>query len=127
MTLRADAGRYECGTLNTVGCFGQAAALEFLLEVGIDQTAPAIDSLAEQIDRGVRARGYEVMVERTAATGSGIVSFRHPTKASPIIVSELKRQGITAAPRQGWIRLAPHFYISPDDIDKVLGLLPKAS
>lgn len=125
MTLRADAGRYECGTLNTVGCFGQAAALEFLLEVGIEQTAPAIDALAEHIDTGVRALGYEVMIRRTAATGSGIVSFRHPTVTGPAIVSELKRQGITAAPRQGWIRFSPHFYISHEDIDKVLGLLPK--
>jgi len=27
MTLRADAGRYECGTLNTIGCLAREAAL----------------------------------------------------------------------------------------------------
>ena len=31
MTLRPDAGRYECGTLNTIGCYGLKAAIEFLL------------------------------------------------------------------------------------------------
>lgn len=125
MTLRADAGRYECGTLNTVGCFGQAAALEFILDVGIDQIAPAIDSLAEHLVSGATALGYEVMMPRTRETGSGIVSIRHPQMTSPVIVSELKREGITAAPRQGWIRLSPHFYITHEEIDKVLGLLPK--
>lgn len=124
MTLRHDAGRYECGTLNTIGCFGHRAALELLLEVGIDRIAPAIDGLAQQIEDGVRARGYEVMVARMPQTGSGIVSFRHPEISNHAIVSALKRQGITAAPRQGWIRMSPHFYIGPKEIDRVLDVLP---
>ena len=57
MTLRPDAGRYECGTLNTVGCYGQRAAIEFLLEVGIENIAPAVLSRADQLERGVRAKG----------------------------------------------------------------------
>lgn len=124
MTLRQDAGRYECGTLNTVGCFGQKAALEFLLEVGIENIAAAVLDLADQVDRGVRSRGYEVMVARTGDTGSGIVTFRHPDVDARQIVAELRHHGIAAAPRQGWVRTSPHFYISPEDIDSMLGFLP---
>ncbi len=124
MTLRPDAGRYECGTLNTVGCFGHKAALELLLEVGIENIAPAVLDLADQIERGVRDKGYEVMVKRTRETGSGIVSFRHPDTDARQIVADLKQHGITAAPRQGWVRTSPHFYIGPDDIDSMLGFLP---
>jgi selenocysteine lyase/cysteine desulfurase len=29
-----------------------------------------------------------------------------------------------AAPRAGWVRASPHFYISPDDIGRVLEALP---
>lgn len=126
MTLRADAGRYECGTLNTIGCFGTRAAIEFLVEVGVDRMGPAVLARAEQIERGVRAKGYEVMVERTAETGSGIVSFRHPTIDCRALVSDLKRHKITAAPRQGWVRMSPHFYISADDIEQMLRILPEA-
>jgi selenocysteine lyase/cysteine desulfurase len=125
MTLRSDAGRYECGTLNTIGCFGQRAALEFLLEVGVEKVAAAVNALAQQIENGVRARGYEVMVNRTILTGSGIVSFRHPSLGCHVVVSELKRHRIAAAPRQGWVRMAPHFYISPDDIRTALEVLPQ--
>ena len=57
MTLRPDAGRYECGTLNTVGCFGQRAAIEFLLGIGIENIAGAINSLANQLETSVRAKG----------------------------------------------------------------------
>jgi selenocysteine lyase/cysteine desulfurase len=124
MTLRPDAGRYECGTLNTVGCFGHKAAMEFLLEVGIENIAPAVMDLADQIDRGVREKGYEVMVERTQETGSGIVTFRHPDIDARQIVADLRQHGIMAAPRQGWIRTSPHFYIGPEEIDSMLGFLP---
>jgi cysteine desulfurase/selenocysteine lyase len=124
MTLRSDAGRYECGTLNTIGCFGHRAALEFLLEVGVENVAAAVNARAQQIEDGVRARGYEVMVERTALTGSGIVSSRHPSLGSHVVVNELKRRRISAAPRQGWVRMAPHFYISPEDIEATLEALP---
>ena len=126
MTPRADAGRYECGTLNTIGCFGQRASLDLLLEVGIENTASAITYLGDMLDSGVRARGYEVMVPRTSKTSAGIVSFRHPTIDCRSIVSDLKRNRIMAAPRQGWVRMSPHFYISPADIEQVLRLLPEA-
>jgi cysteine desulfurase / selenocysteine lyase len=124
MTLRADAGRYECGTLNTVGCFGQRASVEFLLEVGIERVRESVMARAGQLEQGLRAKGYDVMVERTEATGSGIVSFRHATIESKMMVAEMKRNKISAAPRQGWVRVSPHFYIGSEDIEQVLRVLP---
>jgi cysteine desulfurase/selenocysteine lyase len=124
MTLRADAGRYECGTLNTIGCFGQRAGIEFLLEVGIDAVCKAVDARGAEIYDGVRTKGYEVICDRTVENGSGIVSFRHPSVDSRVIVSRLRDANIAAAPRQGWIRTSPHFYISPDNIARMLDVLP---
>jgi cysteine desulfurase / selenocysteine lyase len=123
MTLRPDAGRYECGTLNTVGCFGLAASLEFLLEVGIERIAPAVQSRADQIYEGVRRLGFETLTERTPATGAGIVSFRKAGVESMLIVRKLKDANISVASRQGWVRAAPHFYISPADVEQVLDVL----
>jgi selenocysteine lyase/cysteine desulfurase len=39
-------------------------------------------------------------------------------------VARLREQNIIAAPRQGWVRFSPHFYISPEDIEKVTESLP---
>lgn len=124
MTLRADAGRYECGTLNTVGCYGLRASIEYLLEVGIEEVGALVDDLAERIEAGVHAKGYELLRKRTKETGSGIVSFRHPSLDPRVIAANLKRERVLAATRQGWVRMAPHFYITPDEIDQVLDLLP---
>jgi selenocysteine lyase/cysteine desulfurase len=124
MTLRRDAGRYECGTLNTVGCFGLRASIELLLEVGVEQVSEAVRALGDRIAAGVRAKGYEVLGERTPATGAGIVTFRKEGQAAMELVTRLRQRGIAAAPRAGWVRTSPHFYISPDEVDRMLDELP---
>src|SRR5439155_321790 len=111
MALRPDAGRYECGTLNTVGCYGLRASIEFLLGVGVERIAPAVQALGDQIAEGVRRKGYEMLGERTPATGAGIVSFRKPGENPGVIVQHLRANRITAASRAGWVRASPHFYI----------------
>ncbi len=124
MTLRPDAGRYESGTLNTIGCFGLRAAIEFLLDIGIDQIAVEVQLLGDRIANGVKEKGYEVLGKRTRANGSGIVSFRRTDIDSRVIVGVLKQEGIIAAARQGWVRVSPHFYNSPEDVKRLIEALP---
>lgn len=120
MTLRSDAGRYECGTLNTVGCFGLRAAIDFLLEVGVESIAPVVRGLAAQIESGVREKGYQVLGQPNA----GIVSFRKAGVDSTSLCASLREHSIITAPRAGWVRASPHFYITPEEISKMLELLP---
>jgi selenocysteine lyase/cysteine desulfurase len=124
MTLRPDAGRYECGTLNTIGCFGLKASIELLLEVGQRETAPVIQKLGDQIAAGVQGKGYELLGKRTPETAAGIVSFRKPGIEAVEVVRILREQKIIAAPRAGWVRTSPHFYISPAEIDRLIDALP---
>ena len=67
MTLRADAGRYECGTLNTIGCFGLARCPGVRSGGrGVDRIAPAGSELG-RCDRGWRldAKGTGSRAPRT--------------------------------------------------------------
>jgi cysteine desulfurase/selenocysteine lyase len=124
MTLRPDAGRYECGTLNTIGCYGLRASLDFLLGIGVHQIGPAVEALADQLAVGARAKGYSLLGERTRATSSGIVAMQKLGTDSRTIVRQLKEKGVIAAARQGWVRLSPHFYLSPEDIARAIEALP---
>jgi selenocysteine lyase/cysteine desulfurase len=124
LTLRPDAGRYECGTLNTAGCYGLRAAIELLLEIGIPAIAEAVQARSEQIAEAVQRRGYEVLGVRDPAHTSGIVSFRKPGMDSAAVVGQLKAKGIVLAARQGWIRASPHFYVSPEQIERLIAELP---
>lgn len=119
MTLRGDAGRYEPGTLNTIGIFGLRAAMALINQIGVEAIAEAVLARARQIEEGARAKGYEVL-----PTGSGIVTFRKEGVDSRMIVSRLRAQRIVTAPRQGYVRTSPHFYVSPDSVDEMLQLLP---
>lgn len=126
MSLRSDAGRYECGTLNTVGCFGLEASMRFLNDVEAAHPggmAARITRLADRLADGARANGYELMIERQAPTAAGIVSFRKEGVDSRMTVAKLKAQRITAAPRQGWIRVSPHFYLETAEVDRAIELL----
>ncbi len=55
---------------------------------------------------------------------AGIVSFRKPGVDSAAICSHLRDRSIITAQRAGWVRASPHFYIAPEDIEKMLDLLP---
>ena len=124
MTLRPDAGRYECGTLNTISIFGLRASIEFLNRVGVERISQDVMALAARIEAGARAKGYELISPRTEATGSGIVTFRKEGVDARMVVKTLRDGGVIAAPRQGWVRTSPHFYIAPEEIDRMLALLP---
>ncbi|MBZ5602323.1 MAG: aminotransferase class V-fold PLP-dependent enzyme [Acidobacteriia bacterium] len=123
MAMRTDAGRYECGTLNTIGCYGLRAAIEMVLEAGVERIGPAVQALGDRIDTCVRHRGYEVACERTPETGAGIVSFRKAGEDPNAVVAKLKDRGVCAASRAGWVRMAPHFYITPEEIDRAIHFL----
>jgi selenocysteine lyase/cysteine desulfurase len=121
MTWRHDAGRYECGTLNTIGCFGLHAALNFVLDLGTEKLAPEVRALADRVWEGAKAKGYEMLGRRSPECAAGIVSFRKAGQEA--LGKRLKDAGFITAPRAGWIRVSPHFYNSPDDIEALLALL----
>jgi selenocysteine lyase/cysteine desulfurase len=124
MTLRRDAGRYECGTLNTIGCYGLRASLNLLLEARIECVRERVQALADRLAAGVEAKGYEIAGERRPETGSGIVSFRKSGLDSRAIVRRLEDRRILAAHRQGWVRTSPHFYLLPEEMDRIVEELP---
>ena len=122
--LHPGARRFECGTLNSVGCAGLRASVEMLNEVGAGPASSAINRLAEQLLAGALEKGYEAAAPRSRATGSGIVSLRRRDLDSAQVVATLFANSVSVAERMGWIRAAPHFYNTADEIDRLVDLLP---
>jgi selenocysteine lyase/cysteine desulfurase len=100
------------------------AAIEFVLDVGVERIAPLVQARADQIAAGARRKGYELLGSRTAENGAGIVSFRKAGIDFRELYETLKARQMVVAPRSGWIRASPHFYISSDDIERFLDALP---
>ena len=89
-----------------------------------ERIAPAVQTLTDRLAEGARQRGYQVLGERTPENGAGIIALHKPNVDSRKVVKDLKERGIIATPRQGWVRFSPHFYISPEEIDRVIEALP---
>ena len=127
MTLRAGAARYECGTLNTIGCYGLRASLDFVLETGIDAIGAAVLQHGDRLATRLVDQKCEVLGKRTKQTGAGIVSFRRTDENYLMTLRRMKSAGIMAAPRQGWVRVSPHFYTTPQQIEALLEVVGQAA
>ena len=64
------------------------------------------------------------MIARTPETGAGIVPSEKTGSTSGALVSDLREHGIVAAPRAGWVRTSPHFYITAEEIERMVECLP---
>lgn len=80
-------------------------------------------ALAERLAHGAASLGYDVLGLDDPIHRSGIVTIGRKDLDARMLVSRLKQAGIIAAPRQGYVRLSPHFYIAPEEIDRTLDLL----
>ncbi len=122
--LQPSARRYECGTLNSVGCAGLRASMEFLNQVGSRVASTTIHGLAERVLQGAQARGYVAAAKRDFDSGSGIVSLRKNGVDPAAAVAALFKRRVSVAERMGWIRVAPHVYNTADEVDRLVELLP---
>jgi selenocysteine lyase/cysteine desulfurase len=119
--FQMDARRFEPGTYNVPGILALGASIDLLLEVGIDNVWPRVESLTQRLCDGLRDKGYRVFTPRDdPAERSGIVCFepRENGKAArQQIVDSLEQRGIVIVEREGRLRASPHFYNGDEQID----------
>jgi selenocysteine lyase/cysteine desulfurase len=121
--LRPGAARFEEGTPNTAGIFALGAAIDLLLEIGIDAIARRVLALTDRLARGLRERGAEVSSPREAGEASGIVSFRLPDEPVERTVARLRAQRVFVVARRGGVRASPHFYNDEGELERLLAAL----
>ena len=124
MTLQRDARRFETGTFNTVGIYGLKAAIDLLLEVGIEEIEARVLALTDRLCGSLNERGYTVFSSRAPNERSGIVSFFSERHESQRLFELLLENNIIAAVRDGKVRVSPHFYNTEEEIDRLLKVLP---
>jgi selenocysteine lyase/cysteine desulfurase len=120
LSWRDDARRYECGTLNTVGIYGLGAAVNLLLEIGIPNIAERVLDLTDRLRAGLLAQGHSVFGPHARAEASGIVSFVPRRGGAERLLERFLTHRVQVAARGGMVRIAPHFYNTEEEIDRVL-------
>ncbi|MBM3837378.1 MAG: aminotransferase class V-fold PLP-dependent enzyme [Verrucomicrobia bacterium] len=129
MIFRPDARRYEAGTHNLLGLLGLNAALELLLEIGIDQIAAELLRKRAWLVPALAAKGYAVLEAKAPAqNASGIVSFFRPGVDLVALHQKLENADVITSLRadrsgQRYIRISPHFYNTDAELNRLLELL----
>ena len=121
--------RYEAGTANLLGLVGLHAALELLLELGLENIAAELLRKRAWLLPALQAKGYTVLHgEAPTRHASLIVSFQRPGVDMAALHEKLTQAKIVASLRTDragnrYLRLSPHFYNTDAELERLLGLL----
>ncbi|MGO8699219.1 MAG: aminotransferase class V-fold PLP-dependent enzyme [Limisphaerales bacterium] len=126
LVYRTDARRYEAGSANLIGLVGLAAAMELLLELGVENIARELLRKRSWLANAAREKGFTVLhAEAPAANASGILSFYKPGADIPKLHQELMASQIQVSLRadragQNYLRVSPHFYNTDSELHRLI-------
>jgi cysteine desulfurase / selenocysteine lyase len=129
LRLRNDARRYEAGSHNLLGMVGLHAALDLLLELGLDQISAELLRKRALLIPALEHRGFQVLHPALPPDqASAIVTFSRQGTDMAELHQNLHRAGIitslrTDRERRRYIRISPHFYNTDGELQRLLNAL----
>jgi cysteine desulfurase/selenocysteine lyase len=123
-SLHHNAKRFEEGSPNTFSIYGLGAAIDLLLEVGVERIARHILSLTDTLIDGLQKLGLVLANSLNPKFRSGIVAFRFPEDPQEKRLNALERhlfsKEIFVTVRRRNLRVSPHFYNTEQEIEILL-------
>jgi selenocysteine lyase/cysteine desulfurase len=124
LTTKETAERFQPGTLNNLGIYAFNSSMRLLNEFGFNQIEKQVLSNTKYFIDELAKVGYEspllFLPEEYLA---GIVSFKN--KNAQKIFDHLSQKKIICSLREGYIRFAPHFYNTKQEINTVIDEMKK--
>lgn len=125
------ARRYEPGVLNMSGILGMKAAMELLLEAGIDAIGSRLLALHRSIKDRLEPLGFQFVRQAEGCLPSGIVTASHPSLDLGKIFQHLADNRVIVSHRhdrsgKDYLRLSPHFYNTEAEVGRVAELIEAA-
>jgi len=116
---------WETGTGPAALFYGFKASLELLTRFGVQNVANYLEELTDDLCERLRAKRYEVVSSRARGEKSQIVCIRHLDGLSAMaLYHQLSSQKIITAPRADRLRIAPHIYNTPAEVEAFVKALP---
>ncbi len=124
LTTKETAERFQPGTLNNLGIYALNSSMKFFIEFGFDEIEKQVLHYSRYFMDKLAEIGYSSpLLSFPAENLSGIVSFRSENMQK--IFDQLSRENIVFSLREGYIRFAPHFYNTKQEINRVIDELKK--
>ena len=102
---------------------GMQATLDLMLSVGVEAIEHRVLELAGQVVQGVLEKGYRVASSTQPGDNSAIVSFMREGLDITALSGRLTAKRIHHHVLHQRIRLSPHFYNDPGDVEAAMAAL----
>jgi selenocysteine lyase/cysteine desulfurase len=129
LTTKETAERFQPGTLNNLGIYAFNSSMKIFREFGFDEIEKQILGNSKYFINELAEIGYNSPLFKLPEKYlSGIVSFSQrdglpKSENGQKILDHLNRKKIVCSLREGYIRFAPHFYSTKEEIDFVVNEL----
>ena len=118
-----DARRFEGGTWPVPSHCIALAALELVMEVGIERICERLRDLGDYvIERGDRA-GLRLRSPRERGRRGGSVSFE--SEQAELVERRLKEEGVIIDARPGLVRVSPHWALRLEELERGMDRLAR--
>lgn len=124
LELKTSANVFQGGTLNTFGIYAFNSSLKLFKDFGFNEIQTEVISNTKYFISKLNDIGLKcVLSDHLESEFAGIVTInsKNPEK----VVDQLKSKKIVCSLREGFIRFAPHFYNTHQEIDSVVDELQK--
>jgi len=119
-TLQPTAERFEEGTPNMMGIFGLKESLATVSMLGIERNEEHILCLNDMFREKLAAKGYEMISPSDKSERSNIIIFSAKNRAdNSALVKKLEQAKILVMERGAGIRVAPHFFNTAEEVERV--------
>jgi selenocysteine lyase/cysteine desulfurase len=129
LIFRKTSQKYEAGTHNLLGIVGLVAAMELILELGVENIGRELLRKRAWLASALQAKGYLVLeADAGPEVSSGILSFYKAGMDMTAPYHKLLEANIVTSPRadrtgQKYVRLSPHFYNTDAELQRTMELL----
>ena len=122
LTTKETAERFQPGTLNNLGVYAFNSSMKLFKEFGFEEIEKQILDNSKYFIDELAKIGYKSSLHSLPEKHmSGIISFK--TENGQKILDHLNQKKIVCSLREGYIRFAPHFYNTKQEIDFVVNAM----
>jgi selenocysteine lyase/cysteine desulfurase len=121
--LYSDARRFQAANENFIGMNGLVESLKMVHEIGAEKIENNIMAVTEKAISTLKENGFISLTPDQRMNRAGIVTFKHPNIESKMIFEHLQKRRIVCALREGYVRLAFHFYNTDEELQQVFSCI----
>jgi cysteine desulfurase/selenocysteine lyase len=114
------AARFEGGTINYPALIAFGESLRLLGAAGFEKIEAHVLALTDRLIRGCSEPGHEILSSLSPGTRSGIVLVGRGSRSVTDLQHRVDEARVQVTVRESGVRIAPHGYNTPDEIDRVL-------